>query len=109
MKLSENLSSYNKYDVYNMLMDFRLGGLSLTESPFYAEISGLSFNDDGSLRIEVFTSVNTPFEQGTDELCLVFAEDELSTYDFPSEYLDMYVQVFEDLLYAVHHLCTHRD
>lgn len=109
MKLFENLSSYNKYDVYNMLDNFRLRGLSLTESPFHAEISGLSFDDDGSLKIEVFTSVNTPFEQGTDELCLIFAEDELSTCDFPSEYLDMYVQVFKDLLYAVNHLCTHID
>lgn len=105
MKLTQNLKSYNKYDIFNMLINFHFLRLEISPAPFCAEISELIFNDDGSLKIEVSTNVDTSHGTNFCSIDFIFTGEELSTCDFSSEYLSIYTQVFEDLLLAVPYFC----
>lgn len=54
MKLTQNLKSYNKYDIFNMFLDFLSGGLDFKESSLEAKVTNLFFEENGNLLIMVF-------------------------------------------------------
>lgn len=45
MKLTQNLKSYNKYDIFNMFLDFLRGGLDFKESSLEAKVTNLFFEE----------------------------------------------------------------
>lgn len=46
MKLTQNLKSYNKYDIFNMFLDFLSGGLDFKESSLEAKVTNLFFEEN---------------------------------------------------------------
>jgi hypothetical protein len=105
MKLVENLVSYNKYDIYNMLIDFLTGSLDFKASPLEAKMQSLFFEEDGNLLINVSVVTDTSIGKLKALLQFKFTGEKLSCEFEGLDYLIPHAQIMGELVDAIEKLC----
>lgn len=107
MKISEDISQYNKYDVFNVIFDFNEGGIAFDASSLNPKIKNLFFNEDGSLRVFVFVNMDTVIGDMNCRLEFVITEEEIFC-EFNSLYeVKAYASIMNQFVYAIRNLCIH--
>lgn len=102
MKLVENIKSYDKYDFYNMILEYFKGELTFKNTN--RKISNLSFGDDGALKITIYTKK----DDHDDWASFKFFKGKLSSEEFSKEYINTYVEVLDELLFALPYFCENK-
>lgn len=105
MKLVENLKSYNKYDIYNMLLDFLSGSLDFKASPLEAKMQSLFFEEDGNLLINVSAMADTSIGRLKALLQFKFTGEVLSCEFEGIDYTVPHAQIMSELVDAIEKLC----
>lgn len=105
MKLTQNLKSYNKYDIFNMFLDFLSGGLDFKESSLEAKVTNLFFEEKGNLLINVSTMADTSIGRLKSLLQFKFTGEVLSCEFESVDYTIPHAQIMSELVDAIEKLC----
>lgn len=105
MKLIQVLKSYNKYDVYNMFLDFLSGSLDFKESSLEAKVTNLFFEENGNLLINVSAMADTSIGRLKSLLQFKFTGEVLSCEFENIDYTVSHAQIMGELVDAIEKLC----
>lgn len=105
MKLTQNLKSYNKYDIFNMFLDFLSGGLDFKESSLEAKVTNLFFEENGNLLINVSAMADTSIGRLKSLLQFKFTGEVLSCEFEGVDYTVPHAQIMSELVDAIEKLC----
>lgn len=105
MKLIQNLKSYNKYDIFNMFLDFLSGGLDFKESSLEAKVTNLFFEENGNLLINVSAMADTSIGRLKSLLQFKFTGEVLYCEFEGVDYTVPHAQIMSELVDAIEKLC----
>jgi len=105
MKLIQNLKSYNKYDVFNIFLDFLSGGLNFKESSLEAKVTKLFFEENGNLLINVSAMADTSIGRLKSLLQFKFTGQNFSCEFEDIDYTVPHTQIMGELVDAIEKLC----